>query len=77
MALIDSKKLAGQGGKVTGIDISPNMLRHAKNKVDQAGISNFTLRNISLEEIDYPNDHFDYSTCSFGIFFLPDVNLGL
>lgn len=62
---------------VTGIDLSSGMLAQAKSKADQQKLNNITFSQMDLDHLDFPDQHFDVATCSFGLFFLEDMEQGL
>lgn len=58
-------------GKVTGIDLSPGMLSQARSKAQ--GAKNVEFLEMDLQNLDFPDGHFDAASCAFGIFFLEDM----
>jgi len=64
-------------GSVTGIDISEKMLQKAMAKADGLGLHNITFKCCDIEEMGFADVTFDKASCSFGIFFLPDMENGL
>lgn len=64
-------------GSVTGIDISGKMLEKAKAKADGLGLHNITFKCCDIEDMGFAEGAFDKASCSFGIFFLPDMKNGL
>ncbi len=64
-------------GHVTGIDLSEGMLNQANNKAVEEGLSNITFTQMDVEKIKFSSNYFDCASCSFGIFFLPDMEKGL
>ena len=66
-----AKRQAGPTGNVFGIDIIPGMIERSKQKVAQANLDvTFQLGNI--EDIPFPNEHFDVVMCSFMIFHMSE-----
>lgn len=51
--------------QVTGIDFSPGMLKKAKKRID--GMSNITLMEMDIQNLEFPDDSFDtvVATCVF------------
>lgn len=64
-------------GKVHGIDLSKNMLDEAFKNAQKMSLSNIELQIMDAEKPLFEPDHFHYITCSFGIFFLPDMAAAL
>ena len=64
-------------GKVTGIDISDGMLQRAKAKAAALGLTNVEFLRRDIEDMGFADGAFDAATCSFGLFFLPDIEKGL
>lgn len=61
---------AKRGHSVTGIDLSEDMLSHAKKKVKKA--YNVSFSKGDATEIPYPNGYFDVSSISFGLHDMPE-----
>lgn len=64
-------------GKITGIDLSSGMLAEAQSKVDQQKLSNISLLQMDLDHLTFSDSSFDIATCSFGLFFLDDMQQAL
>lgn len=62
---------------ITGIDLSSGMLAQAQLKADQHELSNISFLQMDLDHLTFPKMHFDHATCSFGLFFLDDMQQGL
>lgn len=60
-------------GKVTGVDLSENLLQLARNKARAQGLSNIEFINGDMTRLPYPGNQFDAVVCVFGIFFVPDM----
>lgn len=60
-------------GSVTGIDLSNGMLNQARAKAQARHLHNVTFRQMDLDEMDFSKDQFDIATCSFGLFFIDDM----
>lgn len=64
---------AGRGiGRLTGIDVSPTMIELAGPDLRAAGITDFDLRVMDAEHLEFPDARFDVLTAAFALFFLPD-----
>ena len=75
VALTAAEKLTQ--GSVTGIDLSSGMLQQAKQKASDQQLSNTDFIQMDLEQLSFPEQHFDVATSSFGLFFLEDMKQGL
>ena len=60
-------------GKVTGIDLSENMLAYARARAKSLGLENIELLPMDMQHISFDDASFDAANCSFGLFFLPDM----
>ncbi|MBD3671466.1 MAG: methyltransferase domain-containing protein [Gammaproteobacteria bacterium] len=61
-------------GHVTGIDLSDGMLQQASERARAMGLSNIDFRQMDMTRMDLPEDAFDIINCSFGVFFVEDLN---
>ena len=55
----------GAGGRVVGVDISPDMLGHARRRIAECGWTNVTLIEASVEAIDLEPESFDAVLCFY------------
>src|SRR3989339_680850 len=66
-----AKRQAGLTRSVFAIDIIPGMIEVSRKKAAEANLDvTFQLGNI--EDIPFPNDHFDVVMCSFMIFHMSE-----
>jgi len=66
-----AKRQTGSTGSVSGIDIIPGMIEVSREKAKQAKLDvDFQLGNI--DNIPFPNEHFDVVMCSFMIFHMSE-----
>lgn len=65
------------GGRVQAIDLSENMIHQARTKLHHAGIDNVDFHVMDAEKLEFENDYFDVITCSYGLFFIPDMSAAL
>jgi ubiquinone/menaquinone biosynthesis C-methylase UbiE len=61
-------------GRVTAVDLSPGMLEQARRKTASQGIGNIDFIERDMQELGFPADSFDAAVCSFGIFFVEDMD---
>jgi len=60
-------------GRVQGIDLSSKMLDKAFENLTKLGLSNIDLHEMDADQLDFKSNYFDYASCGFGIFFMPDM----
>ena len=66
-----AKAQVGPSGEVAGIDIAPEMVAVACRKAARKGVD-VSFQVGSIENIPFPDDHFDVVMCSFMIFHMPE-----
>jgi ubiquinone/menaquinone biosynthesis C-methylase UbiE len=64
-------------GLVTGIDFSGGMLAKAKTKAKAQELHNITFLEMDMQSIGFPDSLFDAAVCSFGLFFVEDMDAQL
>jgi ubiquinone/menaquinone biosynthesis C-methylase UbiE len=69
--LIPAAARVGSGGSVVGVDLSPEMVRLARQRADADGVA-ARIEVMDAENLDLPDGLFSVVLCGFGIFFLPD-----
>lgn len=72
MVAIAACQAVGQSGRVTGIDLSENMLQQAQKNLSHRGYGNIDFHQMDAGDLEFKDRYFDSASCSFGIFFLPD-----
>ncbi len=60
-------------GRVMGIDLSEAMLACAEKNIQNMALDNVDLFQMDAEQPEFHRDYFHAVTCSFGLFFLPDM----
>jgi len=60
-------------GRVTGSDLSENMVKIANEHAKQRGITNYQSEVSDASKLSFENDFFDHIICRFGIMFFPDI----
>jgi ubiquinone/menaquinone biosynthesis methyltransferases len=63
--------------KITGIDLSSNMLSMAMVKLKNLGIDSVDLEQMSALKMSFVSESFDCVTCAFGVRNFSDINKGL
>lgn len=66
-------EIVGCTGKVTGVDISENMLELAREKAEKLNLCNTEFVLGDMSELTYKDESFDAVVCVFAIFFMPDM----
>jgi ubiquinone/menaquinone biosynthesis C-methylase UbiE len=66
-----AKRKAGTTGKVVGIDIIPEMIEVSREKAKQSNMD-ITFQTANIQEIPFPDEHFDAVMCSFMIFHMSE-----
>jgi SAM-dependent methyltransferase len=61
------------GGRVMAIDLSEGMLARAEQNIKKMALDNVEFFQMDAEEPEFKNDYFNAVTCSFGLFFIPDM----
>ncbi|MCW8900310.1 MAG: class I SAM-dependent methyltransferase [Gammaproteobacteria bacterium] len=77
MVAIAAAQAIGGEGRVQAIDLSENMINQAQENVNRVGITNVDFHVMDGEQPDFKNDVFDIITCSYGLFFMPDMSAAL
>jgi SAM-dependent methyltransferase len=57
--LIVASRMVGKGGKVCGIDLTPEMAEKARGNLEQYGVLNYEIRVAGAESIPFPDKTFD------------------
>lgn len=60
-------------GHVTGVDLSHGMLEQARGKAQQQNLNNIHFQQMDMEALEFDDHRFDVATCSFGLFFIEDM----
>ncbi len=63
----------GPTGSVVGVDLSPDMLDRARQKVSLAGLTQVELREGEAEHLEFPDESFDVVLCASSLFLVPDM----
>lgn len=63
--------------RVQAIDLSENMIKQAQGNLKDAGLDNVDFHVMDAENLDFENDYFDVITCSYGLFFMPNMSAAL
>lgn len=67
-------RLVGPSGHVTATDLVIEMLAGAKRRAEAKGLANMAFEVADMENLPFPERHFDRVTCRFGIMFASDID---
>jgi SAM-dependent methyltransferase len=70
---IPAAERVGPEGKVIAVDLAERRLEIARRKAATRELANVEFRLGDMENLGYPDQHFDTVICVFAIFFVPDV----
>lgn len=74
---LEAARVVGPAGKVTATDIAPGMLEIARERAQDAGVTNIEFVEVDAETINFPAGSFDAVLCRFGLMFLPNLAASL
>lgn len=60
-------------GSVIGVDLSEKLLAIAREKAARQGLQNIEFRSGDMENLGFPDGHFDAVISVFSVFFVPDM----
>src|SRR5262245_11229924 len=63
----------GPTGSVLGVDLAPELLERARQKVAAAGLTQVEFREGDAERLDLGDQRFDVVLCASALFFVPDM----
>lgn len=76
VALAAAERLHGSG-HVQAIDLSKNMIKQAQENLKHTSVNNVDFQIMDAEKIDFNSNYFDVITCSYGLFFMPNMSTAL
>jgi len=74
---LPAARLVAPNGSVVGVDLAENLLALAREKANQLNLTNVEFRSGDMTHLDFEAGRFDVVVCVFGIFFVPDMEVGL
>ncbi|HET7738290.1 MAG TPA: methyltransferase domain-containing protein [Tepidiformaceae bacterium] len=74
LAAIAAAYRVGPGGTILGVDISPGMLRHARQNAARSHLGTLTFVEGDAERLDLPDGTFDGVICASSLFLIPDMD---
>src|SRR5215468_2605009 len=72
-AAIAAAQYVGPTGGVLGVDLAPELLERARQKVAAAGLTQVEFREGDAERLDLGDQRFDVVLCASSLFFMPDM----
>ena len=70
---LPAAQMIGSGGRLTGIDLAPEMLNQARLKLEIAGLHNAEFREGDAEKLSFSDHSFEAVLCGSALFFVPDM----
>ena len=77
MVALAAAQCLDNDNRLQAIDLSENMITQARSNFKLAGLDNVDFHIMDAEELSFENDYFDVITCSYGLFFMPDMAMAL
>ena len=66
-----------KGSKIEGVDVSGNMLKIARKKIDELKIDNIVLKTCEAENLVFEDNHFDIVSIGYGVRNFSNLEKGL
>lgn len=66
-----------KGSKIEGVDVSSNMLKIARKKIDELKIDNIVLKTCEAENLVFEDNHFDIVSIGYGVRNFSNLERGL
>ncbi len=70
---LPAARAVGSGGHVMGVDLAERLLGVARAKVASQSLQNIEFQIGDMENLGFPDGHFDAVVSVFSIFFVPDM----
>ncbi len=75
--LFPAARKVGSKGRVVGIDISSEMVKLTKARVEADGLHWVTVQRLDAEKLPFEDESFDVVLCGFALFFFPSLHQAL
>ena len=72
-AALAAAQHVGPTGRVLGVDLAPELLERARQKVAAAGLTHVEFRAGDAQRLDLGHQSFDVALCASALFFVPDM----
>lgn len=63
----------GPTGHITGVDLSEQMVVELTQEIQRLALANVDVRQMDVEDLQFPDQSFDVVFCGFGLFFFPQL----
>lgn len=73
LAAVAAARMTGPSGRVVGVDISEDMLGHARQNAATANVSQVEFRLEDAQHLSFPDSSFDLVLSAAALFFIPDM----
>ena len=67
----------GSEDRVQAIDLAEKMVEQAQENCSRVGLNNIDFHVMDGEVLEFESNSFDVITCSYGLFFMPDMAAAL
>lgn len=61
----------GPHGRAVGIDLAENMVRETTAEIQRTERQNVEIHQMSADQLDFPDESFDWVLCGFALWFFP------
>ncbi len=75
--LFPATEAVGPQGHGTGIDLSKEMVEETQGEIEKRKLKNVEVQVMDAEHLELPDGLFDFVSCSFAIFFFPQLDRAL
>ena len=75
--LFPAAESVGSSGRVTGIDLSEEMVREIGREIVSSKLHNVEVQQMDAENLQFSDASFDFLLCGFAIFFFPQLDRAL
>lgn len=65
-------RLVGPSGSVVATDLVPDMMKGARRRAAEEGLTYIRFEQADMEALPFPDDSFDAVTCRIGLMYAPD-----
>jgi ubiquinone/menaquinone biosynthesis C-methylase UbiE len=70
---LPAAEMVGPHGRIIGVDLAERLLEAARKKATRRGLTNIAFATGDMEQLAYPDNHFDAVVSVFSIFFVSDM----
>jgi ubiquinone/menaquinone biosynthesis C-methylase UbiE len=68
--LFPAAEKVGNEGRLIGIDLAPSMVNTTAAEIARRGLTNADMRLMDGDDLDFPDESFDFIICGFALHFL-------